>query len=206
MAKKRTKQLSEEELKICELLKNRNIPIVSLDVKWLRLFPEEEKTREIKELEYELKELLKRQGKVNTELKDIKVVREKLTRSILDTAEDLTIPEAKRLKKQEASQRLIVEAREKQQELEAEQLELPQLIKDANNALIFESVRVCYSRIEKNKNDIDKLAAWIEDTRNKLKERVVIKQDKELKNKEMYAYLHDILGANVMEAFDEEGS
>ena len=206
MAKKKIRQLTDEEIRICELLKRRNIPIVSLDVKWLKLFPEEDKTPEIRQLEYELKELLKRQGKVNTELKDIKIVRDKLTQSVLNTAEDTSIPESKRLKKQETSQRLIVEARIKQEELEAEQEELPKLISDANNALIFESVRVCYSRIDKNKKDIERLSDWIEETRTKLKERVVLKQDKELKNKEMYAYLHDLLGTNVMEAFDEEGN
>ena len=206
MAKKSIQQLTDEEIRICELLKRRNIPIVSLDVKWLKLFPEEDKTPEIRRLEHELKELLKRQGKVNTELKDIRIVRDKLTQSVLNTAQDTSISEAKRLKKQEASQRLIVEAREKQEKLEAEQEELPKLISDANNALILESVKVCYSRIDKNKRDIEKLAGWIEETRAKLKERVVLKQDKELKNKEMYAYLHDLLGPNVMEAFDEEGN
>ena len=77
------------------------------------------------------------------------------------------------------------------------------LIQDAKNALIFESVRVCYDKIDKNKSDIDRLTQWIDETRIKLKERILIKQEKVTKNQEIYTYLHAMLGAKVMEAFDE---
>lgn len=199
-------QMTPQEMRIWELLKKKNIPIACLDERWLRLFPDSEKTPLIKKLENELKELLKRQGKVNTDLKDIRVVRDKLTQSVLDTAEDTSIPENKRLKKQAASQRLIVEARQKQDNLEFELDELPDKIKEANSALIFESVRVCYQRINQNKQDIDMLEQWIEQMREKLKERVVLKQDKEITNEEIYTYLHGMLGAGVMEAFDEKSN
>ncbi len=199
-------QMTPQEMRIWELLKKKNIPIACLDERWLRLFPDSEKTPLIKKLENELKELLKRQGKVNTDLKDIRVVRDKLTQSVLDTAEDTSIPENKRLKKQATSQRLIVEARQKQDNLELELDELPDKIKEANSALIFESVRVCYQRINQNKQDIDMLEQWIEQMREKLKERVVLKQDKEITNEEIYTYLHGMLGAGVMEAFDEKSN
>jgi hypothetical protein len=199
-------QMTTQEMRIWELLKKKNIPIACLDERWLRLFPDSEKTPLIKKLENELKELLKRQGKVNTDLKDIRVVRDKLTQSVLETAEDTSIPENKRLKKQAASQRLIVEARQKQDNLELELDELPDKIKEANSALIFESVRVCYQRINQNKQDIDMLEQWIEQMREKLKERVVLKQDKEITNEEIYTYLHGMLGAGVMEAFDEKSN
>lgn len=199
-------QMTPQEMRIWELLKKKNIPIACLDERWLRLFPDSEKTPLIRKLENELKELLKRQGKVNTDLKDIRVVRDKLTQSVLETAEDTSIPENKRLKKQAASQRLIVEARQKQDNLELELDELPDKIKEANSALIFESVRVCYQRINQNKQDIDMLEQWIEQMREKLKERVVLKQDKEIMNEEIYTYLHGMLGAGVMEAFDEKSN
>lgn len=199
-------QMTPQEMRIWELLKKKNIPIACLDERWLRLFPDSEKTPLIRKLENELKELLKRQGKANTDLKDIRVVRDKLTQSVLDTAEDTSIPENKRLKKQAASQRLIVEARQKQDNLELELDELPDKIKEANSALIFESVRVCYQRINQNKRDIDMLEQWIEQMRDKLKERVVLKQDKEITNEEIYTYLHGMLGAGVMEAFDEKSN
>ena len=168
-------QMTPQEMRIWELLKKKNIPIACLDERWLRLFPDSEKTPLIKKLENELKE-------------------------------DTSIPENKRLKKQAASQRLIVEARQKQDNLELELDELPDKIKEANSALIFESVRVCYQRINQNKQDIDMLEQWIEQMREKLKERVVLKQDKEIMNEEIYTYLHGMLGAGVMEAFDEKSN
>ena len=199
-------QMTPQEMRIWELLKKKNIPIACLDERWLRLYPDSEKTPLIKKLENELKELLKRQGKVNTDLKDIRVVRDKLTQSVLDTAEDTSIPENKRLKKQAASQRLIVEARQKQDNLELELDELPDKIKEANSAIILERVRVSYQRINQHKQDIDMLEQWIEQMREKLKERVVLKQDKEITNEEIYTYLHGMLGAGVMEAFDEKSN
>lgn len=199
-------QMSADERRIWELLKKRNIPIACLDERWLKLFPESEKTPTIKRLEKELLDLLKRQGQANADLKDIKVVRDQLTQSVFEMAEDDTMPANKRLKKQTTSQRLIVEARQKQDSLEHEIDELPDRIKEANSALIFESVRVCYQKINKNKQDIEKLEQWIEDTRIKLKERVVQKQDKEMTNESIYTYLHGMLGAGVMEAFDAKSN
>lgn len=55
-------RMSPEELRIWELLKKRNIPIASLDERWIKLFPDSEKTPAIRKLEKELLELLKRQG------------------------------------------------------------------------------------------------------------------------------------------------
>ena len=50
----------------------KKIPVLTLDHKWHRLFTQIDTNSEIVSLENELNELLKRQGKVNTETKDIK--------------------------------------------------------------------------------------------------------------------------------------
>ena len=54
-----------------------------------------------------------------------------------------------------------------------------------------------------NRADIALLDKWINDTRVKLKKNLVIKQDKELGNEEMYSHLHDILGQGLMGLLDE---
>lgn len=187
-------------------LRRQHIPVVCLDEKWLRLFPDKEKTPEIRRLEHELKELLKLQGKINTDIKELKKIKEKLTQDVLDTAQDGKLSEEKRQKKQETNQRLILEARDKMEQLEEEQILMPQRIRDANTALVIESVNVCYNRINKNRRDIGVLTQWIEETREKLKKRILIKQDKETQNTEIYTYLHDLLGPEVMEVFDETGN
>lgn len=40
--------------------------------------------------------------------------------------------------------------------------------------------------------------------RVELKKKVLIKQDKELKNTEIYSYMHDLLGPDMIEIFDNK--
>lgn len=209
MAKKNDRQDAREQASREQLvhkrLRKKNIPVVTLDAKWHQLFPEKDKTPEIKNLEHQLTELLKLQGRVTNDLKELKKIRGSLTQDVLNTADDRALTEEKRQKRQETNQRLIIEARDKMTELEDEQLTLPQRIRDANAALIIECVDVCYKRIDKNRKDIEVLTQWIDETRIKLKKRILIKQDKETKNAQIYSYLHDLLGPEVMEVFDEQG-
>ena len=53
-------------------LLGRNVPILPLDNKWHRLMVGLDKTKEMKADEEEIKELLKRQGKLNTDIKVLK--------------------------------------------------------------------------------------------------------------------------------------
>ena len=43
---------------------------------------------------------------------------------------------------------------------------------------------------------------WIKEIRRELKKKVVRKQEKEAINHHLYAYMHDIFGADVIELFD----
>lgn len=52
-------------------LQGKNIPILTLDNKWYRLMDAEAR-EDVKEIEEEMNELLKRQGRLNTESRDIK--------------------------------------------------------------------------------------------------------------------------------------
>lgn len=61
---------SDETFK--QALVGRKIPILTLDNKWYKLFTQAEYSSEIKSMEKELNNLLKRQGKVNTESKELK--------------------------------------------------------------------------------------------------------------------------------------
>lgn len=53
-------------------LVGKKIPILTLDNKWHKLFTQSEFTPELKGLEKNLNDLLKRQAKVNTESKEVK--------------------------------------------------------------------------------------------------------------------------------------
>ena len=66
-----------------QALEGKRLPVLTLDNKWHRLFAKAEPDKEIKDLEEELNALLRRQGKVNTETKDIKKLKKKLMGEIV---------------------------------------------------------------------------------------------------------------------------
>ena len=194
-------------LTIEEVKKNivhKNVPIVILDERWHQLFPEKDKTPEFKRLEINLGELLKRQGQITNDLKSLKKIKADLMKEIIDNSETDTISESKREKLMARNQKLVLEAKDKIEELEQEEVEIPRKIRVANVALVVEGVDVCYKRIHQNYKDIQLLGKWINEMRVELKKKVLIKQDKEIKNNEIYSYMHDVLGPEVMELFDNK--
>ena len=110
--------------------------------------------------------------------------------------------EARHQKFMNQRQKLIYEANEKRSELEDEQKEIPRELARANQMLMVETVRVCFAKINENSEDIEILEKWISETRIKLKKKLLIKQDKESVNSNMYAGMHDILGPQIMSALD----
>lgn len=194
-------------LTIEEVKKNiayKNVPIVILDERWHKLFPEKDKTPEIKRLEKNLGELLKRQGQITNDLKSLKKIKADLMKEIIDNSETDSISDSKREKIMARNQKLVLDAKNKIEELEQEEMEIPGKIRSANIALVVEGVDVCYNRIHQNYKDIQLLGKWINEMRIELKKKVLIKQDKEIKNTEIYGYMHDVLGPEVMELFDNK--
>ncbi len=55
-------------------LQGKNVPVLVLDNKWHRLFDYMEPDKTIRKMEQELNALLKKQGRLNTQLKDLKKV------------------------------------------------------------------------------------------------------------------------------------
>lgn len=195
------------EMTIEEVKKNvayKTLPIVTLDERWHQLFPEKEKTPEIRTLEKELNDMLKRQGQITNDLKALKKIKNDLMQQILVNTENTDISESKRMKLMQQDQRLVLEAKNKIEEMEQEELEMPQRIRDANLTLVLEGVEVCYHRIHQNYEDIQLLGKWINEMRIELKKKVLVKQDKEIKNTQIYAYMHDVLGPEMMEVFDKK--
>ncbi len=196
-------------LTIEEVKKNmayKHLPIVTLDERWHQLFPDTEKTPEIRQHEKKLNELLKRQGQITNDLKTVKKIKNDLMQEILNNAENTDISEAKRQKIMSRNQKLVIEAKEKVESLEQEELEIPEQIRTANLELVMEGVDVCYHRIHQNYDDIQLLGKWINEMRIELKKKVLIKQDKEIKNTEIYSYMHDLLGPEMIEVFDAKSS
>ena len=101
-----------------------------------------------------------------------------------------------------ADRKLIDELNEKLENCEDELLELPHLLREVNDNLMVETMRYCYGLLRTNAEDIEEIGAWIKRIRVELKKQIIIKQNAELKNKEVYSYMHDIFGPQVIDVFD----
>lgn len=187
------------EDKYIPALEGKKIAAVTLDHKWHQLFTRVDKTRKIVEKEQELNELLRRQGKCNTETKSIKKIKKKLMDEIVNLMEK---QDAASIKKTEENKRLINECNEKMEQYADELLELPKQIDEVNKELMIETMRICYDNMRLNDHHIKEISKWITEVRVELKKNVVRKQEMEIANQEIYSFMHDIFGSDVIDIFD----
>ena len=184
-------------------LKEKKIPILTLDNKWHRLFTQTNPNKTILRLEEELNDLLKKQGKATTESKDIKRLKKKLMQEIVENAEGTAEGNnQKALKKMEDNKRLINECNERLTMYEDQLIELPGEIDRVHRELMLQTMDICYDTLKTNETEIEETAKWVAAIRVELKKRLIRKQEMEQMNQELYSYMHDIFGAEVIEIFD----
>lgn len=202
MAKKKEENTGEFK----KALRNHKIPILTLDVRWHSLFPEHEKTSKMKSLERELNNLLKKQGKLSTDNKEMKKLKIRLMKEIVDNMEAAEEGRGTKLqeKKVDSSQRLILEINDKMKNADSELLALPSEIQRVNQELMLEGMQVCYDRIQENTERMQELSNEIKEIREKLQYKLLEKNDREMATDRIYTYMHGILGAGVMEILDRQ--
>lgn len=191
--------MSRVEEKYRPAIAGKKLPIVTIDHKWHQLFARVEKTNAISEKEQELNELLRAQGKCNSEMKKVRKIKKKLMDEIVELMDQ---QDAATDVKVEENRRLINECNDKIKEYQDEALDFPVRIEKANAELMIETMKVCYENMRLNEHHISTIGKWIADVRIELKKNVVIKQEMEIANQEIYSYMHDIFGADVIDIFD----
>ena len=189
--------ISEEKFKAA--LADKRIPVLILDAKWHQLFKRAGITPEIEKLEKELTDLLKRQGRINSEIKDLKKIKGELMNNIVSSMDESGDQSEKKVSD---SKRLINESNDKMDALEDELLDLPRQIDSVNKELMLQTMALCYETLSENTDEIEKIADWIHEVRIQLKKNIIKKQEKEFQNADLYTYMHDIFGPEVMEIFD----
>ena len=191
--------------KYSDALVGKDIPILSKDEKWQQLFLLSPKTPKIKELEAELNKLVNKQEKTREKIKDIKRLKKKLLGEIVVLRDDAG-KNPKQRKKIEAEiddhTRLIKEANDKIEECEDEMLGLPREIYQVDYQLMVETMNLFYKRIHDNTIEINAVDEWISKVRVQLKKNIIRMQEKELENFNVYSYMHNIFGPEVMDLFD----
>ena len=177
------------------------IPPLVLDQKWHHLFIEDGKPKEIELLEQKLSRQLAVQGGINQELKELKDLKERLMKNIVVNMDEIGEygQETRRLSE---DRRLITEINGRMESKRAELRNLQDEMEDNNARLMAETMRYCYQIMNSNETEREQLATWIAKMRTELKIKIFRKETIEEENREMYAYLHDIFGAQLLEAFE----
>ena len=159
---------------ILEKIKSCKLPILTLDVKWQAIFNNEDKSDEIAKLEKELNKVLKSQGRINNDMKDLKKLKKQLMAEIMANMD--SPDESRARKKVQKSKELIEEINDKLILLEDEELDIPSSMADINARLALESMSEMIDVLDDSQEEIDELEEWINETRAELKERVLILQ------------------------------
>ena len=184
-------------------LVGKHLPVLTLDNKWYRLL---NKTGSVplKETEDALNQLLKRQGKLNTESKEIRSLKKKLMNEIVPMVDeaDQQGENSKLNQEIEDHKRLIQECNEKLEAYEDELKDIPRDIEKLNLQLMMFTMECCYDIMKDNDKQVQDTADWVNEIRIELKKRLIEKQQKEQQNQEIYNYMHDIFGAEVINLFD----
>lgn len=142
--------------------------------------------------------MLKLQGKYNNELKNLKKLKSKIMSNIVANMGDDGD------EKRDKDKQLIDEINEKADNIEGELIEIQKNIKAVNDRLMLLSMDYFSEKIEKNKLESKEIDDWIANIRVELKKNVIRKQNRDINNREIYSYLHDIFGAEVLDLFDIE--
>jgi len=186
-----------------EALKKVNVPVLVLDQKWHRLFAVSGKPKEIIENEAELKALLAEQGKLTSELKEYKKVKNNLMHGIVQNMEGVdSVKHTTEAQNLNDNKRLMEESKQKIEEIEDRLMEIPKSIKTVNEQLMLDTMSFCYEKLRTNSTEIEQISGWITEMRIELKKNLIRKQNREINNREIYVYMNDIFGKDVMNLFD----
>lgn len=203
MRKGRVIRVSRKEEVYKPALVGKKIPILTLDNKWHKLFTQTQVSPEIKKKEEEVTALLKEQGRLTNECKKLRKIKTQLMDEIVSLmGEEGESPDAAAGKKQDENRKLIEDCNERLENDQNALYDLEKEIDRANYDLMLLSMEVCYDVIRQNTEEIEQIDGWINQMRIELKKNVVRKQEREVFNQNLYSYMHDIFGPEVIEIFD----
>ncbi len=185
-------------------LEGKDLPLLTLDNKWHKLFTQKQKTPEIEELAAELNALMERQAKLRDDERKVKTLKKKLMGEIMELRERVGVEgeRSKAAKELDEHTRLINDCNDRIEQYQDELIDIPREIHRKNLDLMMLSMDICYEKLGRNSDHIEEIDKWITATRIELKKQIIDKQRREVENFNLYSYMHDIFGAEVIEIFD----
>lgn len=188
------------EKAIRDTLKGKKVPILVLDSRWHALFPEGNKPSEVVALEKCVNILLKQQGRLVNELKDLKKTKKKLMDGIVAGMSDNS---AQAQKKKDNQQRLLLEIKERISEESDELMTIPSQIKKVNEDLLIVGAKYCFEKLENVDREMQELTTEITALKEVLNEKSEYKAELEESIDSAYSLMHGILGHDIMNLFDK---
>lgn len=183
-----------------QLLQGKKIPLLILDQKWHQLFLDD-KPKEIERLEQKLNKHLATQGRLNQELKELKVLKTKLMKNIVVNMDEIG-EHGQESRKLSEDRRLITEINDKMEDEEIQMEKLQGEMEEDNFLLMVQTMEYCYRIMNSNEAEREQLVVKIAQMRTELKTKIYRRESIEEQNRGIYAYLHDIFGPRVLETFD----
>ena len=196
--------MSKREKEFKKALEGLDLPVLTLDNRWHKLFTQRAKTPEIEALADEVTELMGRQAKLREDERKVKVLKKKLMGEIMELR-DRVMKEGEKsraAKELDEHTRLINECNERIESYQDEQIGIPREIYQKNLKLMMLSMDICYEKLHRNSDKIAVIDEWLAEIRVQLKKQVIEKQSMEVENFNLYSYMHNIFGAEVLEIFD----
>ncbi len=190
-----------------EILKNTKIPILLLDSGWLEYFTEDKKTKKIIQLEEQLKELLKVQGRMNDEFKKLTALKKELMQKIiLLTTEAFSFHNHAAKEEMEKSQKYILQINERLIQLQEQISNHPNELDRVNGLLFEECIIICYEEMRVSKVQLDMLTPQIDILRERLKKIVDEKVHHEDNYQNTYVFLNNMAGQEIINILDKDYS
>ncbi len=185
-------------------LSDKQLPVLLLDEKWHRLFAVHGKPEALQQTEQELGELLAEQGRCNQDLKDLRKLKATLMGNIVQNMDGASEEKERSLESKRLGEdrRLIEEVNEKIETCADRLLELPRLIRDKNEQLMLSTMEYGYEKMRVNEREANEISEWIASVRVELKKKIIRKQSCEANSREIYAYMHDVFGPQIIDLYD----
>jgi hypothetical protein len=187
------------------VLRKNDISLLILDERWNSLFSATDKTPEIISCETRIKDLLKKQSRLNQELKDIGLIKKKCMNRILELTTEAFENNSKSAKNEmQSCEKEIIRINDRVQNIDKTLDNFPDMIKEVNLELLEFTVNLVYFKIRSNKKRVKELEVLINELKSKLKEYINEKESLSQDDSDTYSYFHDLLGAEELERLDKK--
>lgn len=194
MARKRGMDRYEYYELILAKIKNLRLPLLTLDQKWYRLFSGK-KPKNIEQTESELNEVIKSQGRIKDEKAKLNKIKKKLMQEIMANM-NLT-EESDGYKRMGKYRDLIQEANDKLVLLENDELDIPDLLREKNAQLAYETMELFYDDISDDLEEIVELEESMKELRNELRQKTELYEKKIRQTKNITNYFDNLLGPDI---------